>query len=335
MRLTASRLGIARYCGWALRDDTTYPERPRGDDAKDGDTLHSCIARECCGEHGVEVPHELEPLFVQAIRHLKQYGVLDVVPEVSFAWDPRTGKARRLGKMLERKYERAGALPHEIVGTVDYLVVQEDRVVIGDWKMWFTSHVTPAEENAQLAFGALCAAQVYGVKKATVEIVGLESHKTDLDRHELRWLDLARWDAEFRRIVSGLPGSPATAGGYCTWCPALGACPATEQTLPAQQLVHLTGKRPQWTTNALGFDNDVLMVQNLPALKKAVEAVEDSIKARYPNGIELDNGKTWAPVKSKRSTFNKEKALQILGHRAAECEGSIEVTSWRQVNTKK
>lgn len=332
MRLTASSLGIARTCGWAFRADTVYPVRPSGDGAEESNALHGAIADTLVGEKS-SLPLELVDMFNPAMGHLAQYGLENVRPEVTFAWDPATGKARRLGMMLDRDY--SSARPEEVCGTVDYLVVRGDHVVIGDWKAWATSNVTPSETNAQLAFGALCAAQVYGVKKAIVEIVGLEDRRARVDRSELRYLELMRWDAEFRRILAGIPGSSASAGGHCTWCPALGACPANEQTLPAQQLVHLSGKKPSWSTNALGFDNDVLMAEHLPALEKAVEAVKKSLQERYPNGIELDNGKTWKPIKFNRASFNKEKALQILGSRAVECQGTIEVEQWRKVNTKK
>lgn len=331
MRLTGSRVGIARHCGWAFREDTIYPERPRGDGAAESNVLHAAIAGTLVG-NTIILPYNLHAQYDVALNHLRQYGIENVRPEVSFAWDPATGKARRLGSMLDRKYEEAGALPHEICLSLDYLVVRDEDVVIGDWKAHFTSNVTPADDNAQLALGALCATQVYGVKAAKVEIVGLETTKAYVDDYYLRALELMTWDAEFRRVVKSIPGSIAVAGGHCTWCPALGACPETEKTIPATQLVK--GAQPRWSTDALGLDNDIKMAQALPALEKAVEAVKESLQARYPNGLELDNGKIYKPITSKRRSFSKEKAVQILGHRAVECETQIEVTSWRQVNKK-
>ena len=332
-RLRGCSLGIARHCGWAFRDDVSYPERPRGDGAEEGNETHAAIAAAVLVQPGV-FSDEARDLCNQALGHLRKYDLNNTFPEVTFAWTPNTGKARELGRMLDRKYDEAGLKADEVAGTSDVVVVLEDRVVIIDWKSWATSHVAPANENAQLAFGAICAAQVYGKKKAEVQIVGLEQNRVVVDSHELRALDLGIWDGAFRRIVENIPGSPTCFGGHCTWCPALGACPATEKLIPATQLVKVEGKLPRWSTDALGFENDVLMAMNLPALEKAVDAVKKSLKARYPNGIELDNGKIWKPIKTSRKQFDKDKAVQILGARADEAYYNVEVEQWRQVNKK-
>jgi hypothetical protein len=331
MRLTGSKLPIARHCGWALREDTTYPERPRGESADEGNKVHEKIANDLL-MRARQIGGDDEQLVQQAFKYLGDEHMVytnGVKPEVTYAWDPKTGKARLLGQMLNRDYSSAD--PHEVVGTVDFVIVKEDHVVVGDWKSHFTSHVTLAKENAQLIFGALCAAQVHGLKRARIDIIGLQPKRYELDSHWLERLDLMVWDAEFRRIVESLPSAQAKKGGHCTWCPALGACPETESLVKVESVEIQNFK---FTTQFISKENDEQQVLHLPALKKAVEELEKSLKGRYPEGISLPNGKLWRPSLVKKDQFDKEKAIKLLGQRADECYYQTEYETWRQVKAK-
>jgi hypothetical protein len=85
--------------------------------------------------------------------------------EVAFAYDVETGQARELGRDIERQYGKLA--PTEIPGSVDFMQMAGDVVVVDDYKSGH-SEVPPARENLQLHTLALMACRAYGASKARV-----------------------------------------------------------------------------------------------------------------------------------------------------------------------
>ena len=155
----------------------------------------------------------------------------DLASEVSFAWDYATGKARELGRGLDRDYSSCG--PTEIAGTIDVLGVADDRVYLGDYKGYA---LVKAEDNAQLLFAAICATEIYKKGIAVIEIINIRGGKNFRSRATVDTFDLADFSfslggiiekVQIHRceIVGGKP-PPVTEGPHCRYCPAFDACPA-------------------------------------------------------------------------------------------------------------
>jgi RecB family exonuclease len=157
----------------------------------------------------------------------------NVAPEVAMAFDAHTGKARELGRGLERDYSSATAT--EFVGTTDRLgLVSTDTVYIGDWKGRATRR--PAAQDEQLLAAALCACRIHGRSKATLEVIrvidGEPFHSTaevgafELDTFEDRITELAARISRDRKAFAAGDLPDATDGDHCTYCPSYRYCPA-------------------------------------------------------------------------------------------------------------
>lgn len=311
-RLTASALPRARHCAWPYRSDVAYPERPAGRAADEGTDVHEMLE---CYLAGEEIPIK-GPRALVIFEQVLLAGISGR-PEVAFAIDVETGGARVIGERLKRDY---GVLKDsEIALTVDWVNGGE----VGDLKTGFAGHVTHPRENLQLLAGCYAACKVAGTTSGVARIVIAREDEfvplsAQLEGPE--WMDAVLSELREIHFRTRLP-SPAVAGEHCSFCPALGACPQTEQ---ATALV----AGPRWTTELVSLENDQQMVLHLPMLKKAVEAVEDALKARGP--IPLPGGKVWRETTKKIRTADKSLLEQLPGYQ--DCLREKEVSNgWRQV----
>ncbi len=186
-------------------------------------------------------------------------------------------------------------------------------------------------ENLQLRFAGLCHALVHGVAEVDLEIARIRTDGVHVERGKMTAFELSLTQSLVHEIVERIAGSEPVLGDHCTYCPALGACPATRQGIELVAPQSLNAVR--WTTDFLSLQNDSAMVEQLPAVKKALEAIETALKGRYAGGpgLLLPNGKVWKEILSKRDGFDAKKAAELLGDRAAECAKTSEYTQFRQV----
>lgn len=297
-KLTGSALPRARFCAWPYREDVVYPERPRGVAAEDGIEVHTMLECHLAGEPIPPMGPRAQLIFEQ-VRNVVTSGL----PEPAFAIDVTTGEARLIGSRLARNYGELG--PDEIALTADWLTVTDDAVEVGDLKTGYAGHVAHPRENLQLQAACYAAAKV---NKKTIAVSRVLIAREDetiplFARFDGDWM--ATVLAELREIHfrTQLP-SPAVAGEHCQFCPALGACPQTTQ-------LTALAAGPRWTTECISQENDAQMVMHLPMLKKAVDAIEDALKARGP--IALPNGKVWRETRKTMQVMDKEKVKQLLG----------------------
>ena len=124
-------------------------------------------------------------------------------------------------------------------------------------------------------------------------------------------------DAQFRARAS----LEAKAGEHCRYCPALGACPETGRAVQAatvswsgERKVELPA-RAVFTTEFVSKENDARLVEEISAIKKMLESVEDALKerAKLAGGVVLPSGKIWKPVLCRRTALDREKVEEYLG----------------------
>jgi PD-(D/E)XK nuclease superfamily len=144
--------------------------------------------------------------------------------EVAFAWDVLTGKGRELGRNLGREYPATAET--EIVGSTDKILVEQDRVVIRDYKSGRGFGVEAPAKNLQLGFYAVAGAAVHGKDAARVELEFLDQEReigADLDA-----LDLAALRERIRSVWrrASEPQPKVVTGDHCTFCPCIVNCPA-------------------------------------------------------------------------------------------------------------
>lgn len=302
--LTGSALSRAKHCAWPYRSDVSYPERESGRAADEGHDIHEMLE---CYLAGEEVPLKGPRAMLVFEQVLK--ASIRGRPEVAFAIDVQSGGARVIGERLKRNYGKLS--DSEIALTVDWWDGEE----VGDLKTGYAGHVAHPRENLQLLAGTYAACRVSGKEVGIARIV--------IAREDEFVPLFARLDGDWMKEVLGelreihyrtrLP-SPAVAGEHCQFCPALGACPQTEQ-------VTALVAGPRWTTEMVSRENDQQMVLHLPMLKKAVEAIEDALKARGP--IELPNGKVWRETTRKIRVADKSKLEQLPGYESCLVEREV------------
>ncbi len=183
-----------------------------------------------------EVPAELRAALALVRLETLQLDPKAIAGEVAFAFDLATGKARELGRGLDRKYGELA--PTEYAGTIDRAALMSDGgAYVGDYKRW--GYSTPScKRNRQMKFAALCVARAWAARYVDAEIVRIDDdgepwsdtarfEAFDLDsfEEELRELDLRmRADREAFEKDGEIP--EAALGEHCRHCPSLPYCPA-------------------------------------------------------------------------------------------------------------
>lgn len=147
--------------------------------------------------------------------------------EVALAFDVATRQGRVIGENIGRAY--GDVAPFEVVGSADMVGIEDDAVVVLDWKTGYLD-VEPAATNPQMAFYALAACRAFGKDRAIVRIVYTKSNR--VDAAELDALDLAafadRLESLFRSVAADRQTGPINTreGSWCRYCPSKSVCPS-------------------------------------------------------------------------------------------------------------
>lgn len=258
-------------------------------------------------------------------------------PEISYAYNVEQDAARELGQDLGRWYPDTAEA--EVVGTADLVaVVPGERVILLDWK---TGRIPPkAKTCLQLHSYALCAARVHGLSTATVGIVHVPLHDSDLEaRFDLAELDGLDLDATAARLyevwskvreareaydAGKLP--ELVEGPQCHWCPAFFACP-TKQVLAGilaseggvESLLFREANHLQGFNNALTSEtaakawNVIERVRELT--NKVASVIEEYGKT---NPFRLGDDRLFGPHPYSKTTIKGLEAAEALGERYGE-----------------
>lgn len=157
----------------------------------------------------------------------------DGEPEVTYAWNWCTGKARRLGEALDRNYEKA--TPDEYVGTDDNVRIVGNRAIVDDYKSGWRE-VPP--DSWQMKANALFVARANDCTEAETVIWRIKEDGSVYPTSAL-WsdfdLDLIADElvALARRLESATKPDDLRLreGQHCTYCPATLYCPAKRQAV--------------------------------------------------------------------------------------------------------
>ncbi len=159
-------------------------------------------------------------------------------PEVALVYDAVTGKARELGRGLERNYGAPG--PTDFVGTVDIAALMgDDGAFVGDWKKgWSHGRTTPPPaRNLQLKAGLVAACRAWDRRRGKVEMIRIfddgDAYRAsaafspaEVDAAEGELVMLASRIMLDRTTYDSGREVPAVTGPHCTYCPSFAWCPA-------------------------------------------------------------------------------------------------------------
>jgi hypothetical protein len=331
-QLSGSRLPIARHCDWAFRSTSEYPPPPELYNNEHGTRMHDVYAAYIEGKSPPPLTGEKRLLAEQMKLfwgdRKASAGVWEA--ERAYALDPAAPSARTLGKNMGRDY--SSIMGGEIPLTVDYVGVHAGMPVVGDWKPPHDPHTEAPQDNLQLLAGAAAVSLSSGMDGCLIEIAKLDTNDHWVERYVATPLTLRRACAEIAaiqaRIRDGQPGV-ARAGDHCAYCPALGSCPETSRMARAV----LPNAQAKFTAEFVSDENDAMLVDELAALKKSIDSIEASLKARSreKGGIRLRDGKVYKMIVSSRSSTDKDKIVELLGPRYAECVRTISYEQFRRV----
>lgn len=154
--------------------------------------------------------------------------------DLSFGWRTEAPVVIDISTMAVRAVEKTGRArdygqlaAFEIAGTVDLYKLAGKTILLRDWK---TGRQPPrAAASWQLRLGALALALVHGAETVTVEIGSFtETWEPVFDSHVYQRADLLEYAARIHAKAVQLRGDGVAdvyTGPWCTFCPAMLACP--------------------------------------------------------------------------------------------------------------
>lgn len=250
--------------------------------------------------------------------------------EVTVAYDAATGEGRIAGDKDGRDYGSFG--PFEIPGKIDVLWLDEDTVVIVDWK---TGHkdVDPASRNWQLWGYALAVCRALGKTKARVYIAYTNQPGQPIDEHTLDAFDLADFAKRLQRLQVSEAESqrkyregsvpPTVEGLWCRHCASKSRCPSKTGLLVqvAEKGLAVIGDTALTRERARAAHFEIERIDQL--LREAKARRERWIDEHGP--IDLGDGKAFGRVPRKGNRIlDGDKAVQaireVVGESAREFE---------------
>jgi hypothetical protein len=327
VNLTASKLELLERCPSAGALPAVWTEST--DDQRAGTARHRFVqrARELKRDEALaEIPADA-PWRAQC----EALDVASLPPgdcELAYAYDVTTDTARCLGPWLDRAYVVSAT---EVSGTADLVCPPH-----GDQTRWLVidfkgeEEVTPATQNLQLGFYALCVARVHGLDAVDVAI-GYLGHGGGVrwDRASLDVFDLEAVATRVLSVYAAVEAARAAIPGYatglhCRRCPALTLCPA--QTQLVREMTRTVRDDATNASEALvGVTETLAALSDADAghawvrvqvLEELVAAMKSSLRARAEvKGLPLPSGDQLVPVEVLRRSVVIEKALPILRER--------------------
>ncbi len=245
MKLSGSKISLAKHCTWWAREDVALPSSVASAHANAGTDKHTCLEKILlCGPMLSEEFRKLwgcDPRDVNVI----QTNILDWLPfltaeceesltEIPLAYDPKTDKARELPRGQHREY--IGLRPGEIPLTLDLVAFFADGTgLVIDHKTGRQDNLDRACESGQLGIGALAFARLHKLDTVRVAytIVG-DDGCARIDEATLDAFDLESIAEEIKGLAETIARKPdPSAGPWCKskYCPALGTCPVTLEAI--------------------------------------------------------------------------------------------------------
>lgn len=309
-----------------------------------GSVLLECVGETCeAAEHGIAVHAflrsvnrvgrdaallEIDDADIRAVCAAIDLERLPVDPaaylaEVSFAWNPKTGIARVLGRDLGRDYSTAD--DDDVVGTADEVGLLPDVVLVPDYKTGHKYLPHPTKDHQMRALGMM-AARAYGKSGAVVEIIRLREDGSAYHiAGELDSFDLAEEAEDIRelhalatRYAESGERPPLNVGPHCNRCNAVRYCPAQQAVVVAftakagptlddrERFVREfeEGLTPETMLEAYG------KLTAVDIYSKLAWEVMERVAAKWP--LKFDDGRVYGPTRTKRDELRGEVVYQVL-----------------------
>lgn len=333
MIVTGSSIPLLRRCQWWARPEVIAPPaKPLTEAMELGNQVHALIEATIQAKRLPEdSSNEAMDLFAEWATWWSSTAMSagKWQAEVAYAYDPHADKARCLGENMARRYEVEA---HEVAGTIDAMLLEDDHAVVIDWKTGqdFAGLTADASDNWQLRLYALAVSRAHRVDTVKVMIVRITPHGVRTTEYTLDALELDAVAGEVSSLVRSAPTSQPTPGSHCRRCKVVAACPTTAAATTAiapVEPVELAITSPEQATTAL---------IRLRQVQSACEQMESLLKAyaEANGGIDLDNGKRWTKQSSERELISLNHADGALGIDAINSYGAGKALETKTTTSK-
>jgi len=284
-RLTSSMLERASECPASL----VLPQYPHtGIEAAHGTKNHAKAEK--------ELPFGLSHLVADLTERENEAAyVLDVKNETARKCEPG---ARNYGELDEWEIGTTPDLVGRIAGS---------HWRVRDWKS--RKLVTVPRDNLQVISQVLA---VFSVHRAAVVDAGIGYLSSgEDDPHTFSAFDVGDLWAKLRRVVQRAVGATPDQireGDWCTYCPALSACPAKKALATA------FGVDIEGTIDGLPIEAVGVLRAKVESFKRLIDRADEAIKARAKRGpIPLGGGKVLRLVEcAGRKSLDQDKVKAFL-----------------------
>lgn len=305
---TASGLQDAATCPASAVLPVIPSKHPAGDTGTDRHELLVTALEAVRAGRTFETQNPVEQRWLDAVfEHPFVAELTGYAPEVAYGYDVESGEAWCWGRIPPRQYPAHA--PTTICGTADYVLADEERVVIVDVKTGRREVPSP-KRNLQLKALALAAAKFHGVFEARTAIL----HATaDGDavwvEHGPTWglVDLMEIAEEFRQLHLELnaPKPRVVTGPHCNLCNAIASCPA--QAAVINRWAGAPEAAPDDVTALLTPETAAHAYRRLQGVKAAVKKAESALYAwANHNTIHLGGDEFFGQHEKTTEVFTRE-----------------------------
>lgn len=305
MKLTASKVGLARACGYWLTPGVEVAETEMSAAAVEGTRVHKLI------EEDIGRPlegEEVDPAVATARRYVARHiGNRPMDREAAYGWDGV--RADFIGHGREAY---AGREDLVVAGTVDLVAMMGRR----QWRVvdWKNGERGAEHASEQLRALAALVLDTTGGDECSMHAVWLRGDGEPVDYGTMSSMEADAHLAEVRALG---PTEPRP-GDHCAgmYCPLNGACPAFVHAAELVPVTSLTARRNPLVCGVKTIEDAAITVELLPLVKARVEALEKElrgfVKTEHAGRLVLPDGRTYGPtLVTRKGGVDGEGALEL------------------------
>lgn len=321
-RLTFSKLELAEKCLFAFRNDVEWdpwvPSQPALCGTAFGEYAYAVIRGQPVPE-----PLGLDEEHVEKLGHFKLNWTQGEYThaEIAIAFNVVTGEVRYLGENIGREYDKFGAGPDDVCGSIDACAEDIGSIRVAEWKTGAQRKLNRLD-NRQARGYAAAYARLKGVSQAEVEVQVIDDDGSKVYPDLLMGDEIAD---ELARIASKaeeieLLNPQPVPGFHCKECPARGGCPAIRENTDAL----VKHRLPMLTTH-----EDVAgVVEKLVALEAQAEAIWDAVKVRVEEigEVKLSDGRVYGMCSRTNESIKADAAEPILAAMGLKAATKVSLT---------
>lgn len=289
MRLTASKVGLAKACGYWLDPAVELPPHAPSEASIEGDRVHKLVEEDDGDPFAI-----VDPAVATARKYIARHiGNRPMDKEAAYGW---TGS---VSDFLGHGRDAYAARPDGelvVAGTVDLVAMTGPRRWhVVDWKNGEHGSTHAAEQLVTLAALVLDAT---GGDTCSMHAVWLQGDGDPVDYGSISAMEA---DVHLEAVRALGPTEPRP-GPHCSdmYCPLNGRCPAFVEAAGLVPVTALTVRRNPLVSGVKSEEDAVVAVELLALVRARLDAVQDELRSFVVNEragrLVMPDGRTYGPA---------------------------------------